>query len=84
MVGEGTLRDLVAEAKATTAARKARVRIVLEGSYSHHYRMMLPKLLRAGRSVGGGTHQGNAFAVRCCWSALSVPPGHDDPLTVLT
>ena len=36
VVGEGTLRDLVAEAKATAAARKAWVRTVLEGSYSHH------------------------------------------------
>lgn len=47
VVGEGTLRDLVAEAKATAAARRARVRTVLEGSYSHHYRAMLPKLLDA-------------------------------------
>ncbi|TCO60753.1 DUF4158 domain-containing protein [Actinocrispum wychmicini] len=41
------LRDLVAESKATQAARRARVRTVLEGSYSHHYRTMLPKLLDA-------------------------------------
>lgn len=47
VVGEGTLRDLVTEAKATEAARRARVRTVLEGSYSHHYRAMLPKLLDA-------------------------------------
>jgi hypothetical protein len=45
--GEQTLRDVVAEYHATQAARRARVRTVLEGSYSHHYRTMLPKLLDA-------------------------------------
>ena len=47
VVGEGTLRDLVAEAQTTQAQRRARVRSVLTGSYSHHYRVMLPKLLEA-------------------------------------
>jgi hypothetical protein len=47
VVGEQTLRDLVAEAKATEAARRARVRMVLTGSYSNHYRRMLPELLAA-------------------------------------
>jgi len=46
-VGEQTLRDLVAEAKATESRRRARVRTVLTGSYSHYYRTMLPKLLNA-------------------------------------
>jgi len=46
-VGEQTLKDLVAEAKATESRRRARVRTVLTGSYSHHYRAMLPKLLDA-------------------------------------
>ena len=46
-VGEQTLKDLVAEAKATESRRKAQVRTVLTGSYSHHYRQMLPKLLDA-------------------------------------
>lgn len=45
--GEQTLRDVVAEYHATQTARQARVRTVLEGSYSHHYRTMLPKLLDA-------------------------------------
>lgn len=46
-VGEQTLKDLVAEAKATESRRRARVRTVLASSYSHHYRTMLPKLLDA-------------------------------------
>ena len=47
VVGEATLRDLVAEAKATEANRRARVRTVLTGSYSSYYRRMLPELLAA-------------------------------------
>jgi TnpA family transposase len=47
VVGESTLRDLAAESKATEARRQVRVRTVLTGSYSHHYRSMLPKLLDA-------------------------------------
>jgi len=47
VVGEQTLHDLVAEGKATEAARRARVRTVLTGSYSSYYRRMLPKLLAA-------------------------------------
>jgi hypothetical protein len=46
-VGEQTLNDLVAEAKATESRRRARVRTVLASSYSHYYRQMLPKLLDA-------------------------------------
>ncbi|SCG16450.1 Transposase and inactivated derivatives, TnpA family [Micromonospora echinofusca] len=46
-VGEQTLKDLVAEAKATESRRRQRVRTVLASSYSHHYRTMLPKLLDA-------------------------------------
>jgi hypothetical protein len=46
-VGEQTLKDVVAEAKATESRRRARVRTVLTGSYSHYYRVMLPKLLDA-------------------------------------
>ncbi|MGC4858779.1 Tn3 family transposase [Micromonospora sp. DT41] len=46
-VGEQTLKDLVAEARATESRRRARVRTVLASSYSHHYRTMLPKLLDA-------------------------------------
>lgn len=46
-VGEQTLKNLVAEAKATESRRRARVRTVLTGSYSHHYRVMLPNLLDA-------------------------------------
>ncbi len=47
VVGEATLRDLVAEAKANEVAFKTRVRKVLRSSYSSHYRRMLPKLLDA-------------------------------------
>jgi hypothetical protein len=46
-VGEQTLKDLVAEANATESRRRAQVRTVLTGSYSHYYRQMLPKLLEA-------------------------------------
>ena len=46
-MGEQTLKDLVAEAAATEARRKAQVRTVLTSSYSHHYRQMLPRLLEA-------------------------------------
>ena len=46
-VGGGTLRALVAEAKADQKAYRARVRTVLTSSYSSYYRRMLPKLLAA-------------------------------------
>jgi len=46
-VSEQTLRDLVAEARATESRRRAQVRTVLTGSYSHYYRQMLPRLLEA-------------------------------------
>ena len=47
VVGEATLRDLVREAKANQQAFQTRVRTVLSGSYSGHYRRMLPHLLGA-------------------------------------
>jgi len=47
VVGEGTLRELVREAKANQRAFQARVRTVLHSSYTHHYRRMLPPLLAA-------------------------------------
>ncbi|MET7281140.1 DUF4158 domain-containing protein [Kribbella sp. NPDC005582] len=47
VVGEGTLRDLVREAKANKKVFQARVRTVLHSSYTHHYRRMLPPLLAA-------------------------------------
>jgi TnpA family transposase len=47
VVGEGTLRDLVREAKANKRAFEARVRTVLHSSYTHHYRRMLAPLLAA-------------------------------------
>jgi TnpA family transposase len=46
-VGEDTLKNLVAEAKATESRRRQQVRTVLASSYSHYYRTMLPKLLEA-------------------------------------
>ncbi|WP_225835063.1 Tn3 family transposase [Streptomyces sp. NK08204] len=45
VVGEKTLRDLVAEAKANEKVFKAKVRTTLRSSYSHYYRQMLPPLL---------------------------------------
>lgn len=47
VVGEKTLRALVAEAKANEHAFQARVRTVLRSSYSGYYRRMLPALLDA-------------------------------------
>ncbi|WP_218184321.1 DUF4158 domain-containing protein [Streptomyces sp. PKU-EA00015] len=46
VVGEKTLRDLVAEAKANEKAFKAKVRTTLRSSYSSYYRQMLPPLLQ--------------------------------------
>jgi hypothetical protein len=47
VVGEGTLRDLVCESEANELAFRARVRTVLRGSSSGHYRRMLSPLLGA-------------------------------------
>lgn len=47
VVGEGTLKDLVREAKANQNAFRGRVRAVLRSSYTGHYRQMLPHLLSA-------------------------------------
>ncbi|MGI8590866.1 MAG: Tn3 family transposase [Nakamurella sp.] len=47
VVGDATLRDLVREAKANQQAFQTRVRTVLSGSYTNHYRRMLPQLLAA-------------------------------------
>ena len=47
VVGEATLRDLVAEARADERTFSTRVRVQLRSSYSHHYRRRLPKLLKA-------------------------------------
>ena len=47
VVGEGTLRDLVREAKANKVAFDTRVRTVLRSSYSNHYRRGLPGILAA-------------------------------------
>jgi hypothetical protein len=49
VVGEGTLRDLVAEARANERSFNTRVRVQLRSSYSHHYRRGLPRLLKALR-----------------------------------
>lgn len=45
VVGEKTLKDLVAEAKANEKVFKAKVRTTLRSSYSSYYRQMLPPLL---------------------------------------
>jgi hypothetical protein len=47
LVGEATLRELAREAKAERAVFNSKVRTVLRGSYSHHYRRLLPDLLAA-------------------------------------
>jgi len=47
VVGEGTLRELVREARANKRAFDTRVRTVLRSSYSGHYRRGLPGLLAA-------------------------------------
>jgi len=47
VVGEGTLRDLVREARANQATFRQRVRTVLRSSYSGHYRRLLVPLLAA-------------------------------------
>ncbi len=46
VVGEKTLWDLVAEAKANEKVFKAKVRTTLRSSYSSYYRQMLPPLLK--------------------------------------
>jgi TnpA family transposase len=45
VVGEQTLRDLVKEFRATGRSYKEKVHTVMRGSYSHHYRRMVPQLL---------------------------------------
>ncbi|MEU7988679.1 Tn3 family transposase [Streptosporangium canum] len=47
VVGERTLEDIIAEAKANEKDFNTRVGTKLRGSYSHHYRRGLPKLLKA-------------------------------------
>jgi hypothetical protein len=47
VVPEATLRELVKEAKANEQLFQRRVRKVIRGSYSNHYRRMLPRLLGA-------------------------------------
>jgi TnpA family transposase len=45
VVSEQTLRDLVAEFKATGPAYRQRIHLVMRASYQHHYRRLLPRLL---------------------------------------
>jgi TnpA family transposase len=45
VVGEQTLRDLVKEYHATGRSYREKVHTVMRGSYSHHYRRMVPQLL---------------------------------------
>ena len=44
-MGEQTLRDLVAEGRASGATYRDKVQTVMQGSYSHHYRRMVPQIL---------------------------------------
>lgn len=45
VVGEQTLRDLVKEYHATGRSYREKVHTIMRGSYSHHYRRMVPQLL---------------------------------------
>ena len=45
VVGEQTLRDLVKEYRVTGRSYREKVHTVMRGSYSHHYRRMVPQLL---------------------------------------
>lgn len=56
VAGPGTLRQLVAEAKANKKVFNAKVRTVLRSSYSHHYRRVLPDLLAALEFRSGNGH----------------------------
>jgi hypothetical protein len=47
VVSETTLRQLVKEAKASEQLFRHQVRKEIRGSYSHHYRRMLPRILDA-------------------------------------
>ncbi|MGH8917991.1 MAG: DUF4158 domain-containing protein [Actinomycetes bacterium] len=47
VAGEATLQELAKEAKAEKSTFNSNVRTVLRGSYSHHYRRLLPDLLAA-------------------------------------
>ena len=47
VVSEATLRQFVKEAKASEQMFRQRVRKEIRGSYSHHYRRMLPRILDA-------------------------------------
>ncbi len=66
VVGEKTLRELVAEAKAGEHAFQDRVRVVLRSSYTGHYRRMLPSLL------AGVSFQCNNTAYQPVMSALAL------------
>ncbi|WP_208870254.1 Tn3 family transposase [Streptomyces monomycini] len=67
VVGEKTLRDLVAEAKANEKVFKAKVRTTLRSSYSSYYRKMLPPLLA---TLGFRCHN---TAYRPVMNALALP-----------
>jgi TnpA family transposase len=47
VVGEQTLKDLVAEYKATGTAYQRKVHLTVRASYGHHYRPMVPPILKA-------------------------------------
>src|SRR5215831_2832800 len=44
-VGEQTLRDVVAEGRASGATYREKVHTVLQSSYRHHYRRLVPQIL---------------------------------------
>lgn len=81
MVGEKTLRDLVAEAKANEKAFKAKVRTTLRSSYGSYYRQMLPPLLR---TLGFRCNNGMNVQVitdpfgRLIWASPALPGATHD------
>ncbi|MGH7743885.1 MAG: Tn3 family transposase [Candidatus Dormibacteria bacterium] len=72
VVGKQTLQDVVAEATATERHIAIRVRTKLRGSYSHHYRRGLPKLL------GAVTFRCNNTAFRPVMDALALLDRYSD------
>ncbi len=74
VVGEGTLRDLVREAKANDQAFRQRVRTVLRASYSSHYRRMLPRLLAAWSFAARTRATARSWTPWSCWPGTPSAP----------
>jgi hypothetical protein len=71
VVGEKTLKDLLAEEKANEKVSKAKVRTTLRSSYSSYYRQMLPsiRLYRPDDTPPGLPALGGSLsAARSAWN----------------